>query len=290
MPRKKIIDLLIEAETALRSSHVTETPRLDAEVLLADLLGIDRSRLIASYTDWLGPDVIDKFQTRLERRLQAEPVSYITGKREFMGLSFLVDPRVLIPRAETETLVEYVIELSRKYDIRQVLDIGTGSGCIAVSLAVFLPKAVLHATDTSAGALEVAKQNAGRHGVLEKIHFYEGDFYNSLPSSMKNSFDVIISNPPYIPDAEYPLLQKNVREYEPSAALRGGPDGLDPFRHIVGEALDWLSPDGIIAIEIGAGQAGPASNCLREAGLEDIEIVSDLAGTQRVIAGRKQHG
>jgi release factor glutamine methyltransferase len=290
MPHKKIIDLLIEAEAALRSSHITETPRLDAEVLLADMLGIDRSRLIASYTDWLGPDIIAKFQGRLERRLQAEPVSYITGKREFMGLSFLVDPRVLIPRAETETLVEYIIEVSRKKDIRRVLDIGTGSGCIAVSLAVFLPQAVLHATDTSANALEVAKRNAGRNGVLERIHFYEGRFYDPLPVSLKSSFDVIVSNPPYIPDDEYPLLQKNVREYEPSTALRGGPDGLCPFRQIVGEAPEWLSTGGTIAVEIGVGQANPASECLREAGLEIVETVCDLAGKQRIIAGRKQDG
>jgi release factor glutamine methyltransferase len=288
MPHKKIIDLLFEAEASLRASRVTQTPRLDVEVLLADILNIDRSRLIASYADWLGAHAVERFSAHLQRRLEGEPVAYITGRREFMGLSFLVDSRVLIPRAETETLAEYVLTHAQAQKIERLLDVGTGSGCIAVSLAVLLPELKAHATDVSADALEVARQNARRHGVLPRIHFYEGAFFQPLPDSLRASFQVIVSNPPYIPDYEYPLLQKNVREYEPAAALRGGPNGLDPFRAIVGEAPAWLCGGGLIALEIGEGQSGGASEIMRRTGrLEVIEIARDLAGKPRVIVGRK---
>jgi release factor glutamine methyltransferase len=285
---KKIIGLLLEAETSLRASRVTQTPRLDAEVLLADILSIDRSRLIASYADWLEPHAVERFWAHLQRRIEGEPVAYITGKREFMGLSFSVDSRALIPRAETETLVEYVLAHARKRKIDRLLDVGTGSGCIAISLAVLAPELEAHATDVSPGALDVARQNARQHGVLPRIHFYEGAFFQPLPHILQASFEVIVSNPPYIPDYEYPLLQKNVREYEPAAALRGGPDGLDPFREIVLEALIWLADDGIIALEIGEGQSGPAGEIMRRTGrLEIIDIARDLAGKPRVIVGRK---
>jgi len=284
-----IIDILLQAEAVLRASSVSETPRLDAEVMLADVLGIDRSRLIASYSDWIDTSAAGQFQRRVERRARGEPVSYITGKREFMGLSFRVDGRVLIPRAETETLVEYVLHAHRESGIRQVLDVGTGSGCIAVSLAVYLADAVVYATDVSAVALEVARKNADIHRVERKIQFYQGFLFDGLPQELKGTFDVIVSNPPYIPDYEYPLLQKNVREFEPPEALRGGPDGLDCFRKLAGECPDWLAKDGMLAVELGEGQMQKASALLAEKErIEVVDIVRDLAGKQRVIVGRRK--
>jgi release factor glutamine methyltransferase len=284
-----IIDLLLQAEKSLRASNVTQTPRLDAEVLLADLLQTDRARLIVSHNDYVGPNVVQLFSRRMERRLQGEPVAYIIGKREFMELDFVVDSRVLIPRPETETLVEYIIDFARDRQVSGILDIGTGSGCIAVSLAVYLPKLSACATDVSPDAIEVARRNAGRHHVLQRISFHAGPYYQPLPGSLKGSFDVIVSNPPYIPDAEYPLLQKNVREYEPEAALRGGPDGLCPFRAIIAEAGQWLTCGGIVVIEIGEHQAAPAAEFMTATGrLALLDIVEDLGGRQRVIVGRKK--
>ncbi len=289
-PHAAVIDLLLEAESSLRTAGVTVSPRLDAEVLLADLLHRERAQLLASYPDRVEPQVITEYRRRISRRSTGEPVAYIIGKREFMGLEFFVDPRVLIPRPETETLVEYILDLSRRRNLRRVLDVGAGSGCIIVSLAVLLPDIEAHATDISPGALEVAKQNAQRHGVLQKIRFHLGTWYEGLPDSFRNSFDIIVSNPPYIPDAEYPTLQKNVREYEPETALKGGPDGLGPFRALVAGAADWLVAGGILAAEIGEGQAEPASEIVSRGGqLEVVEVVCDLAGRQRLIVGRKRH-
>lgn len=286
----RIIDAILQAECSLRDSGVTDTPRLEAEVLLADLLGIERTRLIASYFDQLSERERTEYLARIARRARGEPIAYITGTKEFMGFAFRIDSRALIPRPETETLVEHVVEMVRAGECKAdcILDIGTGCGCIAVSLALLLPHASVHATDISEGAASLARQNAGQLDVGHRTTFHIGDVYSPLPESLENSFDLIVSNPPYVSDAEYRSLDRGIREFEPPAALRGGADGLDVFRRIVAGAADYLAPGAALAIEIGENQTQTAAGIVERTGrLALAEIVSDLTGRQRVILGRR---
>ena len=290
MNADRIIDSIMEAETLLRDARITDIPRLEAEILLAGTLGIGRSRLIASYFDDLGGPERNEYLSLVMRRTRGEPIAYITGEKEFMGFAFHVDPRALIPRPETETLVEQVLATVRadKCGNARILDIGTGCGCIAVSLALLIPAASIHATDVSAGAIELARRNAGRHRVGARISFHVGDLYSALPESLKNSFDLIVSNPPYVSDTEYQSLDKTVREFEPSIALRGGNDGLDVFRALVARASDYLDHHGWLAIEIGEHQSDNAAEILeRTDSFSATRLVRDLTGRQRVIMGMK---
>ena len=284
----RIIDSIREAETLLRDAHVTDTPRLEAEVLLADALNIGRAQLIASYSSQLGDPERTQYFSRVNRRARGEPIAYITGEKEFMGFTFRVDARALIPRPETETLVEQATDMIRANECGSaaILDIGTGCGCIAVSLALLIPDASIHATDVSADAIELARHNAERHRVDGRITFHVGAFYTALPEALKDSFDMIVSNPPYVSDAEYEALDETVREFEPPAALRGGADGLDIFRAVAAGASDYLKRKGVLAIEIGERQAGRAAEILERAGgLAAAGVVRDLTGRQRVILG-----
>lgn len=286
----RIVDAILQAQRSLRNSGVTDTPRLEAEVLLADLLGIERARLIASYSEPLSEPVRTDYLARIARRARGEPVAYISGAKEFMGFAFRVDRRALIPRPETETLVERAVEMVRAGECRgdRIMDIGAGCGCIAVSLALLLPRTSVHATDISEGAVALARENAERLGVGRRITFQVGDVYSPLPESLKNSFDLIVSNPPYVSDAEYRSLERGIREFEPPAALRGGADGLDVFRRIAAGATDHLVRGGVLAVEIGENQARAAAGILERSGrLAVAEIVRDLAGRQRVIIGRR---
>ncbi|GAB4333069.1 MAG: peptide chain release factor N(5)-glutamine methyltransferase [Candidatus Abyssubacteria bacterium] len=285
-----ILEAILRAERLLKESGATDTPRLDAEVLLADLLGISRSKLIALYPNRLSRDSRDSFFSRVERRTRSEPVAYIIGRKEFMDYTFRVDRRALIPRPETETLVEHAVELTQrnKFKHPRILDVGTGSGCIAVSLALLLPNAEIHAIDVSEPALELARENAQSHHVEKRITFHLGHAYSELPESLKNSFNLIVANPPYVPDGTYPALPKVIREYEPASALLGGPDGLDVARAIAAGAPCFLAPAGILVLEIGEDQASKAAEILHANRLEVEEVVRDLAGRQRVITGRKK--
>jgi release factor glutamine methyltransferase len=286
----RIIDAILQAERSLRNSGVTDTPRLEAEVLLADMLGIERARLIASYSDQLSEPERTEYLARIARGARGEPVAYITGTKEFMEFTFRVDGRALIPRPETETLVERAVEMVRTGERKAdcILDIGAGCGCIAVSLALLLPHASVYATDISEGAVALARQNAERLRVGHRTTFYVGGVYSPLPDSLKNSFDLIVSNPPYVSDAEYRSLDRGIREFEPPAALRGGADGMDVFRRIAAGAADYLVRGGVLAVEIGESQAQAAAGILeRTEGLAVAEIVRDLTGRQRVIIGRR---
>ncbi|UCD58994.1 MAG: peptide chain release factor N(5)-glutamine methyltransferase [Candidatus Hydrogenedentota bacterium] len=286
----RIIDAVLEAESLLRDANVTDTPRLESEVLLADLLGIGRAKLTSSCFEWLRASDLSEFLSRIMRRVHGEPVAYIIGKKEFMGFEFRVDNRVLVPRPETEILVEHVLEMVQGGTCGggNILDMGTGCGCIAVSLALLLPHASIHATDISEGAVALALYNSERHRVSGKITFYVGNLFSALPDALVSSIDVIVCNPPYVSDAEYLGLDGSIREFEPSVALRGGRDGLDPFRRIAGGAADYLVRGGVLAVEIGENQADKATDILERAeNFEVIEIVRDLAGRQRVIIGRK---
>jgi release factor glutamine methyltransferase len=199
-----------------------------------------------------------------------------------------VDRSTLIPRPETETLVERVIETFGQNAAATVLDIGTGCGCIAIALALLMPFSELHATDVYSDTHDRARKNAENHGVSHRITFHAGDLYSALPDSLKGRVDAIVSNPPYISDAEYAALDAGVREFEPPAALRGGADGLNIIRRIIAGSPDYLVEDGILAVEIGADQEQAVADIFRENGsFSSIQTVCDLAGHPRVITGKK---
>lgn len=284
---KTIIDTILEAEALLANARVTETPRLEAEVLLADTLGIGREKVIASYSEPMEHSA--EYFSRVARRTRGEPLAYITGRKEFMGFTFRVDNRALIPRPETETLVEYAVRTVGAERRVEIVDIGTGCGCIAVSLALLMPHASIHAVDISEGAVELARHNAGRHGVGSRIALHIGNLYCALPQSLKGRVDVIVSNPPYVSDAEHAVLDRSIRDFEPALALRGGRDGLDVFGRIAAGAADFLTGGGLLASEIGESQAEKATAILETIGsFVEIETVRDLGGRSRVMTGRKR--
>jgi release factor glutamine methyltransferase len=268
-----------------------DTSGLDAEVLLCHVLNKDRAWMLAHFRERLDGKLCGIFEYAVERRAKREPLQYITGKQEFWGLEFAVSPEVLIPRPETELIVETV--LNRMQDKNRPLalvDLCTGSGCIAVALANELPQARIIATDKSAGALAVARGNALRHHVLDRIVLYEGDLTDPLESlDIDGQVDIIVSNPPYVRSSDYPALQPEVRDYEPALALFAGPEGTEIHQRIINEAIRYLKSNGLIIVEMGIGQAETLVNKLKENGqYGSFEILRDLAGIERVIAARKK--
>lgn len=267
--------------------HDIPASRLEAELLMAYILKCQRHDLYLR-RDWtLDGAQAQRFFDLIYRRCEGCPIQYIVNKQEFMGLEFYVDERVLIPRADTEILVEHVIQWAspRECSLR-ILDVGTGSGAIAVSLAVFLPRALITAVDISAGALAVARLNACRHGVESRIAFLEGDLFSPLRGCPDiQPFDVIVSNPPYIPTQEIESLERHIRDYEPRIALDGGYDGLVFYSRLAREGLDWLKPGSLLAVEVGYGQAPKVKSILENTGcFVNITVQKDLAGIERVVS------
>ncbi len=267
------------------SASGSPSPRLDAEVLLARLLGIDRTRIILEPGRELSAAEEAAFARSVERRRLGEPVSYILGEKEFWSLSFAVGPEVLIPRPETECLVE---ELLRHYRSPgsglRILDIGTGSGAIAIVVARELPEARVTATDISPEAINLASRNAAAHGVAGRIAFLQGDLF----AAAAGEWDIICSNPPYVPEEEYERLPAGIRDFEPREALIAGPDGLDYYRKIIREGAKRLKPGGWIFLEIGEGQRDAVEALFRDAGgYEEISFRKDYGGIDRVASARK---
>ena len=263
------------------------SPRLDAEVLLIHLLKTDRLQLCAHPEKILTEAEAAGYDRWVERRCQGEPVAYIVGEKEFWSLRFEVNREVLIPRPETECLIEEVLERSAPQSADpRIIDIGTGSGAIGVALAAEIPAARVVATDISSGALEVARRNALRNGVAGRIEFLQGELY-AAPTGV---FDIVVSNPPYIPDAAYPLLPAGIRAFEPRQALIAGPDGTAFHRRIIREGAHRLKAGGWIFLEIGEGQRGLVEALFIETGVyEEIRFRMDYGGIERVaIARRKQ--
>jgi release factor glutamine methyltransferase len=218
------------------------------------------------------------------RRAKREPLQYILGTQEFCSLEFLVTPAVLIPRPETELLVKEVVQYARCLSNPAIADIGTGSGCVAVALAKALPEGVLYATDLSSSALRVALHNARRHGVQDRVRFMEGDLLGPIRGQVKRRLSVIVSNPPYVPDGEVSGLPPEVAAFEPRLALAGGPDGLEFHRRLLREAAEFLQPGGLLAMEVGQGQARPVSQVAAALGeYGPVRIVRDGAGIERVV-------
>jgi release factor glutamine methyltransferase len=265
------------AADALEAAGV-ESPRLDAELLLAEALGVDRAHLAAEPEAGVEAGAGRRFAEMVRRRLCREPVAYITGRRGFRRLDLQVDRRVLVPRPETELLVELALELSPA----RVLDVGTGSGAIALAVADELPECAVVATDTSAGGLAVARANAARLGLADRVRFVEG----TLPGL--ESFDLVLANLPYVAEREWPHLMPEVRNWEPREALLAGADGLDAIRALLGSGvLDSLAENGALGLEVGQGQAGEVAELMRSSGLERVEVRPDLAGIDRVVWGRR---
>lgn len=260
-----------------------DSPRLTAEVLLAHVLGCDRIRLFMDLDRPLSRDELTAFRALIERRLSGEPSQYLTGRREFYGRTFHVDPRVLIPRPETELLVEAALRKVPKDAPARLLDVCTGSGCIAITLAAERPQAQVWATDVSADALEVARGNAERLSVQERVQFLQGDLLAPVPSA--EPFDVIVSNPPYIARAAIEGLSAEVRQ-EPRLALDGGADGLDLVRRITAGARAFLRPGGQLAMEIGEEQGAAVKGLFEAAGFGDVRVERDLARLDRLVIGR----
>ncbi|MDD4679630.1 MAG: peptide chain release factor N(5)-glutamine methyltransferase [Clostridia bacterium] len=290
---QKLREALTAGQQLLKSRGV-ESARLECELLFAHILGIKRHQIYLDEAETFSPEHMQIFDKLIQRRLKGEPLQYILGCWEFMGLPFKVDMRVLIPRWETECLVDAILKEARRRDsLVHILDLGTGSGAIAVSLAHYLPQAKVTAVDNQKGALEAAKENAELNGAAHRIEFIHGDMFAplALPGS-HNKFDIIVSNPPYIPTEEIGLLMKEVRDYEPVTALDGGVDGLDYYRQIAGEAGNYLKEDGFVAMEMGAGQSQSIRKIFLESerGWQSFELIQDPAGIDRIAIVYKRQG
>jgi release factor glutamine methyltransferase len=266
-----------------------ETARLDAEVLAGHVLGMSREQLLASGDFFLSADPIRQYRELLGRRVKREPIAYITGRHEFWSLKFRVLPEVLIPRPETERLVEIALALALELphpESLPALDIGTGSGAIAVSLAKELPSAMIWATDVSPAALEIARSNAACNGVAARVRFFHGDLFEAI-GEFTGRFALIVSNPPYIRSAEIDGLEPEVSRWEPRGALDGGADGLDFYQRIARQARDYLAPNGAVVVEVGADMGKEVSRLFTAAGgYTGVAIFQDYAGRDRVVVAR----
>lgn len=285
----RLHDELLLAAARLSAAGI-DNPRLDAEVLLAHGLNISREQLVIAGDLTMSSEAAHGFETMLLRRLAREPVAYITGTQEFWSLDFAVTPDVLIPRPDTERLVEVALFCTATFPAAKPLriaDLCTGSGAVAVSLARELPSAQIHATDISSPALAVARGNAAAHHVAARMQFFTGDLFNALVPRPAAGFDLIVSNPPYVRRAEIGTLAPEVSRWEPRVALDGGIDGLNFYRTIAAAAPGHLAEQGALALEIGADMAREVSAICDQTGrYQEIEVFQDYAGRDRVILAR----
>ena len=271
-----------------------DSARLDAELLLGCALGVSREELILAAAKNLSVAESYRYEDFLVRRLNREPLAYITGRQEFWSLDFLVSGDVLVPRPETEMLVEFALSHlaeATNSELPRILELGTGSGAIAVALATELPQAQIVATEISPAALAIARRNASRNGVFDAIRFLEGDLFSALAEELENYFDLIISNPPYIPRDQVSKLDAEVSRWEPRAALDGGVDGLDFYRRIAEQAPGYLRQRGAVAVEIGAAMGAVVSALFRNrAAYVDTQVHQDYSGRDRVVLARAGRG
>jgi release factor glutamine methyltransferase len=281
------IGRLLEWTTQFLARKGAESPRLDAQLLLSHALGCTRTQLYTRYEELASEEGRQKFRELVQQRVQGRPVFYLVGRREFYSLEFEVSPAVLIPRPDTETLVGECLRLAREVAAPRILDVGTGSGCVAVTVARHHKGAQVTAVDLSPEALAVAARNAARHGVSERVRFLEGDLFAPLPPG--EPFDCIVSNPPYVPRGEIAGLAPDVRDHEPHLALDGGPDGFAVFDRLVAGAPAWLKPGGYLLLEINSTREGPARARLGgHAGYELDRTIHDRAGQPRVLRARRR--
>ncbi len=289
---------LKEGMAQLRAANVTSCT-LAAELLLMHALGRDRTWLYTHPEEELDASLAREYFALIARRAAGEPTQYLTGKQEFWGLEFEVNPDVLIPRPETEHVIEVALERLGARGIKinmrtgepspplRIADVGTGSGCLAVALAHELPHAEIFATDISAAALNVARRNAARHGVSSRVNFFEGDLLKPMSASL-GSFDLIVSNPPYVAQDHAATLAREVREYEPHTALFGGPSGIEMYERLVQEAGELLRSGGVLVLELGYNSAQPVRAVLvARRHWVNVNVTKDLAGIPRVLAAER---
>ena len=274
-------DALAFAVSRLTTAHVP-SPRLNAELLLMFTLSCDRAYLHAHPERELTSEQTRRYQQALAQRASGIPAQYITQHQEFWGMDLLVSPEVLIPRPETEHLIETVLPLARLRSNPRLADVGTGSGCIALALASELLSAEIHATDISAAALEIARANAARHQLEGRIHFHQTDLLRGLDPAQ---FDFVVSNPPYVGDAEQDQVQLEVRKFEPRDAVFAGPTGLEVIERLIPEARAALLPGGWLVMEISATIVAQVRGLL--GGWDDVHIIPDLQDLPRVAAAHK---
>ena len=274
---------VLKAASQRLSDALIDNPRLDAEILLAHVLNCRRLSLYVDSDKKLPLDTIFRFNELINQRIEGVPVAYLTNSKDFMGLSFAVNENVLIPRPETEILTEFVGEYLRGLNCEVTFaDLGTGSGAIAISILKFVKSALASATDISSEALEVAKFNANKFHVEDRIELLHGDLFEPLQGKI---FNAIVSNPPYIPTADIETLQSEVK-MEPRLALDGGQDGLSFYRRIISSAPRFLANGGLLAVEIGINQASTVKNLMEAENFVSVEVFKDLAGLERVVVGR----
>ena len=276
------IGRLLSWTTDYLKRHGAESPRLDAEVMLAHVLGYERVQLYTHYEDVVGEGPRKRYRELVKRRAEGAPVAYLVERKEFYSLRFDVTPAVLIPRPETEYVVLGFLEAAKGLEAPTAVDVGTGSGCLAVSCTKHHPSARFVAIDVSPEALDVARRNAERHGVADRIEFLEGDLL--APVAGRPAFDLIVSNPPYIPTGDIEGLEPGVRDFEPRLALDGGADGLDCYRRLVEQAIPLLKPGGRLILEIGEAQDEDVRGLLaRRPEYRILPTVRDLQNHPRVV-------
>ena len=280
-----LAEWLRKAEVRLSQGPHPERARRDAETLLLHLIERDRAFLIAHPETMLSAEGAVRYYALVDRRAGGEPLQYIIGEQEFYGLPFHVNHNVLIPRPETELLVERALQLAAQFATPRVIDVGTGSGAIAVSVTAHCTSATLTAIDISQGALKVAADNAARNKVSERIRFAKGDLLAGIAAE---SAELVLSNPPYVPESDRESLAVEVRDHEPHLALFAEENGLALYRRLIPEAHNVLVPGGWLLLEIGYGQAEAIRALRVEAGFTAIEFIRDLQGIERTAVAQKQ--
>ncbi len=284
------IQKLLNWTTEYLTGKGVDSPRLSAELLLSSVLGLKRIELYTQYNRIVEEDHLAKLRELVRRAGQHEPVAYLVGRTEFYSIEFEVTSDCLIPRPETELLVQRAIELLRqRTGPHQVCDLCTGCGVIAVAIAKNVPDARVIATDLSETALGVATKNVKKHGLEDRVELLGGDLFEPLiPQLDMAPFDLIVCNPPYVSAAEYEKLETNVKDYEPRAALYGGEDGLELYRKIAGQVGRFLDSDGALLLEIGYEQGSAVRGLLEQTGLfEIIKVDKDLSGQDRVVTAQR---
>jgi len=284
-----ILDLIRWTTGYFEEKGVSE-PRASAEILLAHVLGLSRLELYLKHDQPLTPEELARFKALIVRRRLGEPVAYLTGHKEFWSLDFLVAPGVLIPRPETEVLVEAVVDAARKGlppDLPpRGLEVGVGSGAVVVALAKELPALTWVGVDISRTALEVARENARRHGVAGRLYFLRGDLFSGIKPGPR--FALVVANLPYVPRGEWEQLPKEIKDYEPPEALLGGEDGLALLRPLIAQAPGYLTAGGWLALEVGAGQADQVLQLIKETGaFTEMEAWRDYQRIRRIVRARR---
>ncbi|HEY2952803.1 MAG TPA: peptide chain release factor N(5)-glutamine methyltransferase [Verrucomicrobiae bacterium] len=277
---------VIQRSTDFLAKKGAESPRLQIELLLAHVLQLPRLKLYLNFDRRLRDDELERLRALVKRRGNREPLQHLVGSASFCGLEITVNRHVLIPRPETELLAERAAQFLKERPAATVLDFGTGSGCLAIALAVKCPDATVLAADVSEEALQVARGNAARHGVGTRIQFHLGDGFAAVPGHLR--FDLIVSNPPYIASAEIAALEPEVRDHDPRVALDGGADGLDFYRRLAAEAPAFLKPGGCALLEFGDGQETALLEMLEEQKWIVGALERDYSGRPRMLIAARQ--